>query len=555
MKRRRTAQYDAADFEQIQYQEIAAFVTGGQDAINADSIVLVVHFSSSWLILTWTRKEYDARTQETANGESKHSDQQGEGIEGQICELIFAIGKLACAGSQTLQSDDDETNWKLSTCCICDGDFSGASDEKACWDQGRGSEDWKEVIAALLQIIQRPNFRDSSRPRIFMALTIRRVFNHISQTPYLDLEESSLGEWLLASMSRSLRELRLSAVQAILSFLHDDVAQPTRGKNRMFVLEFFHTLSKKDTLAVHETLIMAYGQAARVCGEDELPIILLQLVEYLGHTNALICGMAFNELAMIADSFEKKPADLFRPYWRSIGIAVCKDLRNKPQKAQLLSDLTEQTVTQLLLSTQAEILPHLVLSKRQDILQQIATARKSTVEGICMQPNKHLANILALLLCQPVADVEQSTMDTLVAASPAFGERGYDLADYVKYEPVAIACEILKSAADQHDSKKNQYYRGFQILAALAEVKPSTKKTPTKTSKKKSLQSFFDLHLLGIMAHFSEILDSVVNHPFVEKKRCVGAINEMISIAGRNVSSALPQVSSSAYITDCMVPS
>lgn len=35
---------------------------------------------------------------------------------------------------------------------------------------------------------------------------------------------------------------------------------------------------------------------SRVCGEDELPIILLQLVEYLGHTNALICGMAYNEV-------------------------------------------------------------------------------------------------------------------------------------------------------------------------------------------------------------------------------------------------------------------
>lgn len=81
----------------------------------------------------------------------------------------------------------------------------------------------------------------------------------------------------------------------------------------MLALEFFHSLSQKDTLSIHETLIMAYGQAARyerldnalqrlanirlrVCGEDELPIILLQLVEYLGHTNALICGMAYNEV-------------------------------------------------------------------------------------------------------------------------------------------------------------------------------------------------------------------------------------------------------------------
>jgi serine/threonine-protein kinase ATR len=62
------------------------------------------------------------------------------------------------------------------------------------------------------------------------------------------------------------------------------------------------------------------------------------------------------------------------------------------------------------------------------------------------------------------------------------------------------------------------------------------------TSKKRTLESFFEVHLLGIMAHFSEILDSAVNYPLVEKKRCVGAINEMITIAGNCVSSALPQV-------------
>lgn len=62
------------------------------------------------------------------------------------------------------------------------------------------------------------------------------------------------------------------------------------------------------------------------------------------------------------------------------------------------------------------------------------------------------------------------------------------------------------------------------------------------TTKKRTLESFFDVHLLGIMAHFSEILDSVVNHPLVEKKRCVGAISEMITMAGNCVNSALPQV-------------
>jgi serine/threonine-protein kinase ATR len=131
-----------------------------------------------------------------------------------------------------------------------------------------------------------------------------------------------------------------------------------------------------------------------------------------------------------------------------------KDLHNKPQKAQQLSDLTEQSVSSLLLLTQAEILPHLVLTKRKDILQRIATARGTTIQDICTQPRRNLAGILALLLCQQVTDVEKSAMETLVAVAPAFQENDNDLSDWVKLEPVLVACEVLKAAADQHDSRK-----------------------------------------------------------------------------------------------------
>jgi hypothetical protein len=34
----------------------------------------------------------------------------------------------------------------------------------------------------------------------------------------------------------------------------------------------------------------------RVSGDVELNIVLLRLVEYLGHTNPVICGLAYNEV-------------------------------------------------------------------------------------------------------------------------------------------------------------------------------------------------------------------------------------------------------------------
>ncbi|KAF2867552.1 protein kinase rad3 [Massariosphaeria phaeospora] len=464
-----------------------------------------------------------------------------EESEKEQCELLSAFAKLACAGTGCLNTvSGNDGHWMSLSCKLCDFSHPHERNQTVYWNNGDYGEDWKDAIATMLNITQEENFLDSSKPRVYMALAIRRVFNHISDADYLNLNMCSLGQWLLGSLNRSLRELKIAAVQALMVFLRDDVPKSIRGKNRMSTLEFLFTLTKRDVLSEQETLIMAYGQAARVCGEDELPIILLQLVEYLGHTNALICGMAYSELASIADAFKTTPVDLLRPFWRSIGFAVMKDLHKNPQKAQHLSDLTEQSVNQLLLSTHTDTLPHLVLTKRKDILERIAKARGTSIEDICTQPRRNLAGILALLLCQPVTDVEQNAMETLVTVAPAFQENGNRLDSLVKLEPVMVACEVLKLAADQNESHKAHFHRGFRTLTMLAEMKDGQRRS---SSKNKTLQSFFEIHILGIMAHFSEVLDSpLAVHPLSERKRCVGAIGEMIILANNYVSFALPQV-------------
>lgn len=44
-----------------------------------------------------------------------------------------------------------------------------------------------------------------------MAAAIGRLFDHISDADYLNLDVCELGQWLLASLSRSLRELKIAA--------------------------------------------------------------------------------------------------------------------------------------------------------------------------------------------------------------------------------------------------------------------------------------------------------------------------------------------------------
>ena len=79
------------------------------------------------------------------------------------------------------------------------------------WNSDDGAEDWKEVIAAMLTITKEDMFQNSSKARVLMAVAIGRIFNHVSDPDYLNLEVCELGQWLLGSMSRSLRELKLAA--------------------------------------------------------------------------------------------------------------------------------------------------------------------------------------------------------------------------------------------------------------------------------------------------------------------------------------------------------
>lgn len=148
---------------------------------------------------------------------------------------------------------------------------------------------------------------------------------------------------------------------------------------------------------------------------------------------------------------------------------MIRDIINKPQKAQLLADLTEQSVRQLLMLTEADTLPHLVLTKRRDIIEKIAQARKATVGEVLTQPRRNLAKILALLLCQPVTDLESSTMETLASVEPALREGSNNKLDaLVNVDITGVAIEILMLAADQDNSKKKlvrQLHLTYHVLA------------------------------------------------------------------------------------------
>jgi serine/threonine-protein kinase ATR len=463
-------------------------------------------------------------------------------------DLIAALTKIACAGSRSLELPGSASHsLKILNCTLCDNKVQQVRDETVYWNIQDGAENWKDVIAAMLAIIREAKFQASSQSRILMAVAIGRVYNHISDAEYLALENCELGQWLLACMTRSLRELKLAAANSLVVFLRDDISRGIREKNRRSTVEFLDALAKRDVLSDQETLIIAYGRIAQTCGELELPIILHHLIEYLGHPNALVCGMAYRELESIAKGFSMDTTQLLSPYWKVIGFSVIKDIANKPQKAQQLADLTEQSVRQLLVQTQSDTLPHLVLSKRRDIIEKIAQARKASIIDVLTYPRVNLAKILALLLSQPVPDVERTTMETLAAVEPAIRDGNNNrLESWVALDITGIAIEILLLAADQEGARKKPFYNGFTTLATLA---PDTKSGPRKsTSKSKNLDAFCETHILGIIAYFSNVIgtpnspDKAVRHTMPERKRCIAAIGDLVNLARWSVNGALPQI-------------
>ena len=338
-------------------------------------------------------------------------------------------------------------------------------------------------------------------------------------------------------------------------YLRESLPKDIRHRNRSAFLELLKTLATRENLAQQETLILAWGLIGLECGETELNIALLELVKALGHTHMMICGVAFNELRRLASHLDIKPVELFRPFWRSVAPDVVKDLTTCPQKAQQLSDLLGLNggVDELLVLTQAETVPFLVLTKRHDILQRIAQARKSTqLQELIMDPPRNLAGVLSRLLLES-GDTEHAAASLLQDAAPNLRNR---FVEVVKIDPILTACEMLKAAGDSDErarlrvrysillkgmANNAQAHEAFKLLARIAERKSDSSRSNVKQPH--ALSTFLDAHILGIMSHFTDIIDSSTERqPINEKRRALKAVEQLVALAEDQVELALPQV-------------
>ncbi|OJJ46333.1 hypothetical protein ASPZODRAFT_66362 [Penicilliopsis zonata CBS 506.65] len=459
----------------------------------------------------------------------------GELSEENKFEVLRSLGQVPCALSQTLLSVPfiKFSEKEVFMCEICDSEKSENKQE---------AHEQNSSFGELLKIVEDiiPKLSRSPKLRIATMSALRRLLTHDPNPNEAHLASSVFGEFCLHSLRSSIRELRIVTGFCIIAFVGKSIDREVRRSNFVVALEWLKNLSERNETSLQETCILTLCLLAKFSDEEELNIILLRLLEFLGHPNPYICAITHTELSKLAQCLSVTPAGLFRPFWRTLSITVVKHLQSRPVMAEQLCDLLGMKVEDFLRLTEVHVLPYLVLSRKRDIISKLGASytNAKTPFDLCSEQN-NLASILAFLLIQPSTNPEAMTMTLLTEIDAAF--RGRSLAELVRIEPILISCDLLKGLGDAGGDKGERFYQALRLLADLV---PRKSTHGNKDSKKSNLLGqFIEEHVLGIITQFANAInDFQIRQPLLEKKRNIIAIGEMIKVAKGHVSSALPQI-------------
>ncbi|KAI9731830.1 MAG: serine/threonine-protein kinase M1 [Claussenomyces sp. TS43310] len=445
------------------------------------------------------------------------------------------LGHISCAAAGSLSVTRDENGAIVHTRCdVCDSPHLHNELLADKNDANLASE----AIRTLTNLIALPKFEQSARPRILAMLTLGKYARHFHDIDFLNLETSVLGQYCLKSLRSSVRELRIAAGRTLPAFFSSNADTVVIASNRRNILELLREISEQSPLHLTETCILAWGQIGRVSRDQELNLVLIRLVEYLGHTNQIASSVAFNEILMLAETLNMPVGQLFAPFWRSVAPTAIKDLQSRPQKTQLLADLLSISVSELLIKTQSYTLPWLISAKKLDVVLRIAQARGDADPWIACLANSNLAPTLAFLLVQNVPDMESFVMDLMRNVSSYFNES--DLMDLLRIEPIGTTVELLSNAGEEDVSKKSRVRHALQYLASSTVSSSSDSRNSKRGNQ---LGPFFDVYTLGIMSGFSDLLNDLRGwQPAAEKCRALKGIEEMLQIGKSHTRSALPQI-------------
>ncbi|RCI08728.1 hypothetical protein L249_4681 [Ophiocordyceps polyrhachis-furcata BCC 54312] len=459
------------------------------------------------------------------------------------CLAVELLSRICCAADESMSMPSSAAPTAGTRCTICEGNDSAVTI--------RSSASKREARTIFCKLIHLPKFLESRRPRVVAMMALRRLVLHCEDSSFLDLEGSGFGDfavtgpghWCLQSLNSSMRELRVAAGRTLPGFMPQ---KPTPAldedlllRNRKYYITVLKKTSDQHEPRLVETRIMAWGQLGRVATEDELNLVLIKLLEYLGSSNGIVSAFAFNELLNLAESRSRTARRLFEPFWKSLAYMATKNMVQRPQQSRAIAELLQISVNELLLLIQSHALPWLVLDNQTDVIQKIAEARHEKELWRPLMDSANLASTLALLLVQDADNMERFTQSRLNDISPHF--HSLTLLDLFQAEPVLIALELLRAAADADAARQQVIHKALHLMATTI---LKNNKDP-KLKKSNVIGRFLQSHVLGLMARLTDVInDSVSTHPPVlEQRSCIRTLEEMIKVCKGYARIARPQMS------------
>ncbi|KAG5942731.1 hypothetical protein E4U59_000920 [Claviceps monticola] len=393
---------------------------------------------------------------------------------------------------------------------------------------------------------------EARKTRVAAMVSLKRLIAHCEDPMFLNLETSGPGQWCLQALNSSIRELRIAAGRTLGEFARSKTVSAAShelheltARNRQNTIALLKSSSGQDKDKPHlvETRIMAWGQIGRVVCEEELNLVLIQLVDYLGNNNSIVSAFAFNELLNLAEARNTTPRRLFEPFWKSLAYMATKDMIQRPQRSRAMAELLQISVNELLLLIQTHALPWLVLDKQQDVIQRIAEARQDKDPSNLIMDAPNLASTLSLLLVQDTDNIEEFTKSRLDLVSPHFAS--VSLLETFQTEPVVTTLELLKAAVNADETKQALVRRA---LLFVAKTILSTSKE-TRGRKGNPIGRFLQPHILGLMPRLTDVINDSVSlqTSVMEKRISIGALEEMIKDSKTTAQESLRSASLSCW--------
>ncbi|KAI0384338.1 phosphatidyl inositol 3-kinase [Hypomontagnella monticulosa] len=456
----------------------------------------------------------------------------------ELCRIIDLLGYVCCAADDTLSVHSKDGKFLRLDCRHCQA--AGPSNGTPLREEFVTKQGAQEIFASLVQL---PSFLESQKPRVTAMAAVRRITKHSVDSNFLDIEVSVTAQWCLKSLQSSIRELRIAAGRTITAFLSASNRPETLSKiirkNRGNVLSILRSLSEQDMPQLTETCILAWSQVGSLIGDDQLNLVLVKLVDYLGDESIITSAAAFTEIVKLARSRGVTTRQFFEPFWRYLAFSATKNLTSRPKLTRLLAELLDMSVPEFLLYIQKYALPWLVLTKKRDVIQLIADARnEKEIWQPCLD-EVNLGPILALLLTQETPDIQKYSMELFGHISPHLNKTG-GLLELLRIEPIGTTLELLKAAGDAEEDRKPHIRSVLNKVASMM----LAGSLDTKQKKVHASGPFLQRYALALMAGLTQVINDVSNRtPTEERRRHIKAMEEMIRTGKHYIRIARPQIS------------